>query len=146
MVLVGIFVLAPLARVHLDALVDAIPPPDPTAGAASVASKVSISASPSWMTSSKWDISVDAAVIYAAVSSMTADNWRPFYRRSEDRSWISPPERGRKGCRPTRPNSGARPSPRPYLDRITSLSLYITAGETTSPELRRFRHVDCDQP
>ncbi len=57
----------------------------------------------------QWDISVDAAVIYAAVRSMAADNWSQFYRRSEDCRGSAAGLRRRTGCRPTRPNSDARP-------------------------------------
>jgi hypothetical protein len=57
----------------------------------------------------QWDISVEPPVIYAAVRSMAADNWRQFYRRSEDGRGSAAGLRRRTGCRPTRPNSGARP-------------------------------------
>ena len=87
--LVGSFVLAPLARVRLDALVDAVP----TAGSDSRCGE---------RCAEGVDLGelilddieqmghcVDAAVSYAAVSSMAADNWSSSNRRSEDWSWIS---------------------------------------------------------
>jgi hypothetical protein len=106
------------------------PPPDPTAGAARRCVEGVDLDEPLLDGIEQWDISVDAAVIYAAVSSMADGNWRQFYRRSEVGRGSAAGLRGRTGCRPTRPNSGARP-------RRGRTSIGSRAGPCTSRHARR---------
>jgi dipeptidyl aminopeptidase/acylaminoacyl peptidase len=62
---------------------------------------------------------VDAAVIYASVSSLAADNWKQFYRPSEDRArtnrWIA----RTYGLPDESPEFWRAASSRPYFDRVT---------------------------
>jgi dipeptidyl aminopeptidase/acylaminoacyl peptidase len=62
---------------------------------------------------------VDAAVIYASVSSMAADNWKQFYRPSEDRSRTNRRIARTYGLPDESPEFWRAASPRPYFDRIT---------------------------
>ena len=62
---------------------------------------------------------VDAAVIYASTSSLAADNWRQFYRASDDRRRVNRRiERG-YGLPADDPAFWRAASPRPYFDRVT---------------------------
>jgi dipeptidyl aminopeptidase/acylaminoacyl peptidase len=62
---------------------------------------------------------VDAAVIYASVSSMAADNWKQFYRPSEDRSRTNRRIARTYGLPDDSPEFWRAASPRPYFDRVT---------------------------
>jgi len=62
---------------------------------------------------------VDAAVIYASVSSLAADNWKQFYRPSEDRSKTNRRIARTYGLPDKSPEFWRAASPRPYVDRIT---------------------------
>ena len=62
---------------------------------------------------------VDAAVIYASVSSMAADNWKQFYRPSEDRTRTNRRMARTYGLPDESPEFWRAASPRPYLDRVT---------------------------
>jgi dipeptidyl aminopeptidase/acylaminoacyl peptidase len=62
---------------------------------------------------------VDAAVIYASVSSLAADNWKQFYRPSEDRSRTNRRIARTYGLPDDSPEFWRAASPRPYFDRIT---------------------------
>ncbi len=61
---------------------------------------------------------VDAAVIYASVSSLTADNWRTFNRDAEDQRTNRRIARG-YGLPQDNPEFWRAASSRPYLDRVT---------------------------
>jgi dipeptidyl aminopeptidase/acylaminoacyl peptidase len=61
---------------------------------------------------------VDAAVIYASVSSMAADNWKQFYRPSEDRSRTNRRMARTYGLPEDSPEFWRAASPRPYFDRV----------------------------
>ena len=62
---------------------------------------------------------VDAAVIYASTSSLAADNWRQFYRPSEDRSRVNRRIARTYGLPDDNPEFWLAASPRPYFDRVT---------------------------
>ena len=62
---------------------------------------------------------VDAAVIYASVSSLAADNWKQFYRPSEDRSKTNRRIARTYGLPDKSPDFWSAASARPYLDRVT---------------------------
>ena len=62
---------------------------------------------------------VDAAVIYASVSSLAADNWKQFSRRSEDRSGTNRRMARTYGLPDKSPEFWRAASPRPYFDRVT---------------------------
>jgi dipeptidyl aminopeptidase/acylaminoacyl peptidase len=62
---------------------------------------------------------VDAAVIYASVSSLAADNWKQFYRPSEDRSRTNRRIARTYGLPDKSPEFWRAASPRPYFDRVT---------------------------
>ena len=62
---------------------------------------------------------VDAAVIYASVSSLAADNWKQFYRPSEDRSKTNRRIARTYGLPDKSPDFWRAASARPYLDRVT---------------------------
>jgi dipeptidyl aminopeptidase/acylaminoacyl peptidase len=62
---------------------------------------------------------VDAAVIYASVSSMAADNWKQFYRPSEDRMRTNRRMARTYGLPDESPEFWRAASPRPYLGRVT---------------------------
>jgi dienelactone hydrolase len=62
---------------------------------------------------------VDAAVIYASVSSLAADNWKQFYRPSEDRSRTNRRMARTYGLPDKSPEFWRAASARPYLDRVT---------------------------
>jgi dipeptidyl aminopeptidase/acylaminoacyl peptidase len=62
---------------------------------------------------------VDAAVIYASVSSLAADNWKQFSRRSEDRSSTNRRMARTYGLPDESPEFWRAASPRPYFDRVT---------------------------
>ncbi|MCE3277655.1 MAG: peptidase prolyl oligopeptidase active site protein [Propionibacteriaceae bacterium] len=62
---------------------------------------------------------VDAAVIYASVSSMTADNWNQFSRPSEDRARTNRRMARTYGLPDESPEFWRAASSRPYLDRVT---------------------------
>jgi dipeptidyl aminopeptidase/acylaminoacyl peptidase len=62
---------------------------------------------------------VDAAVIYASVSSLAADNWKQFSRRSEDRSGINRRMARTYGLPDKSPEFWRAASPRPYFERVT---------------------------
>jgi len=62
---------------------------------------------------------VDAAVIYASVSSMAADNWKQFYRPSEDRTRVNRRIARTYGLPDQSPEFWRAASPRPYFDRVT---------------------------
>ncbi len=61
---------------------------------------------------------VDAAVIYASVSSLAADNWKQFYRPSEDRSRTNRRMARTYGLPDESPEFWRAASARPYLDRV----------------------------
>jgi dipeptidyl aminopeptidase/acylaminoacyl peptidase len=62
---------------------------------------------------------VDAAVIYASVSSLAADNWKQFYRPSADRSRTNRRIARTYGLPDDSPEFWRAASPRPYFDRIS---------------------------
>jgi len=62
---------------------------------------------------------VDAAVIYASVSSLAADNWKQFSRRSDDRSRTNRRIARSYGLPDKSPAFWREASPRPYFDRVT---------------------------
>lgn len=62
---------------------------------------------------------VDAAVIYASVSSMAADNWKQFYRPSEDRGRTNRRMAQTYGLPDESPEFWRGASSRPYFDRVT---------------------------
>ena len=62
---------------------------------------------------------VDAAVIYASVSSLAADNWKQFYRPSEDRARVNRRIARTYGLPDQSPEFWEAASPRPYFDRVT---------------------------
>ena len=62
---------------------------------------------------------VDAAVIYASVSSLAADNWKQFSRRSEDRSGTNRRMARTYGLPDKSPEFWRAASSRPYFDRVT---------------------------
>lgn len=77
---------------------------------------------------------VDAAVVYASTSSLAADNWRQFYRASDDRQGVNRkidrtyglPEDAKKFWRAA--------SPRDYFDRVTEPVLVLHGtGDDTCP-------------
>ena len=62
---------------------------------------------------------VDAAVIYASVSSLAADNWKQFSRRSDDRSRTNRRIARSYGPPDKSPEFWRAASPRPSPDRVT---------------------------
>ena len=62
---------------------------------------------------------VDAAVIYASVSSLAADNWKQFYRPSEDRARTNRRIARTYGLPDESPEFWRAASSRPYFDRVT---------------------------
>jgi dipeptidyl aminopeptidase/acylaminoacyl peptidase len=62
---------------------------------------------------------VDAAVIYASVSSLAADNWKQFYRPSEDRARTNRRMARTYGLPDESPEFWRAASSRPYFDRVT---------------------------
>ena len=62
---------------------------------------------------------VDAAVIYASVSSLAADNWKQFSSRSDDRSRTNRRIARTYGLPDKSPKFWRAASARPYLDRVT---------------------------
>jgi dipeptidyl aminopeptidase/acylaminoacyl peptidase len=62
---------------------------------------------------------VDAAVIYASTSSLAADNWRQFYRPSQDRERVNRRIERTYGLPGQNPKFWRNASPRPYLGRVT---------------------------
>jgi dipeptidyl aminopeptidase/acylaminoacyl peptidase len=62
---------------------------------------------------------VDAAAIYASVSSMAADNWKQFYRPSEDRARTNRRMARTYGLPDESPEFWRAASSRPYFDRVT---------------------------
>lgn len=61
---------------------------------------------------------VDAAVVYASTSTLAADNWRQFYRPSEDRSDVNARMARTYGLPAESPEFWGAASPRRYLDRL----------------------------
>jgi dipeptidyl aminopeptidase/acylaminoacyl peptidase len=61
---------------------------------------------------------VDAAVIYASVSSLAADNWKQFYRPSEDRARVNRRMARTYGLPDQSPEFWRAASPRPYFDLV----------------------------
>jgi dipeptidyl aminopeptidase/acylaminoacyl peptidase len=77
---------------------------------------------------------VDAAVIYASVSSMAADNWKQFYRPSEDRSRTNRRMARTYGLPDSSPAFWRAASPRPYFDRVTEpLLVHHGIQDSTCP-------------
>jgi dipeptidyl aminopeptidase/acylaminoacyl peptidase len=77
---------------------------------------------------------VDAAVIYASVSSLAADNWKQFYRPAEDRSKINKRIARTYGLPAESPEFWRAASPRPYFDRITEpLLVHHGTADDTCP-------------
>ncbi len=62
---------------------------------------------------------VDAAVVYASTSSLAADNWRQFYRASEDREGVNRRIDRGYGLPADSPRFWLAASPRPYFDRVS---------------------------
>jgi dipeptidyl aminopeptidase/acylaminoacyl peptidase len=62
---------------------------------------------------------VDAAVIYASTSSLAADNWRQFYRPSQDRGRVNRRIERTYGLPDQNPEFWRNASPRPYFGRVT---------------------------
>jgi dipeptidyl aminopeptidase/acylaminoacyl peptidase len=86
---------------------------------------------------------VDAAVIYASVSSMTADNWRQFYRRSSDRSSVNRRIERTYGLPGDNPAFWRAASSRPYFDRITEpVMVHHGTADDTCPIAWSERTVD----
>jgi dipeptidyl aminopeptidase/acylaminoacyl peptidase len=77
---------------------------------------------------------VDAAVIYASVSSLAADNRKQFYRPSEDRSKTNRRIARTYGLPDKSPDFWSAASARPYLDRVTEpLLVHHGARDDTCP-------------
>jgi dipeptidyl aminopeptidase/acylaminoacyl peptidase len=77
---------------------------------------------------------VDAAVIYASVSSLAADNWKQFYRPSEDRSRTNRRIARTYGLPDKSPEFWRAASPRPYLSRVTEpLLVHHGTRDNTCP-------------
>ena len=62
---------------------------------------------------------VDAAVIYASTSSLAADNWKQFYRPSEDRARVNRRMKQTYGLPDDSPEFWRAASPRPYFNRVS---------------------------
>ncbi len=62
---------------------------------------------------------VDAAVIYASTSSLAADNWKQFYRGSDDRRSVNRKIEKTYGLPNKNPRFWLAASARPYFDRVT---------------------------
>ncbi len=62
---------------------------------------------------------VDAAVIYASTSSLTADNWKQFNQGSSDRRAVNRRIEKGYGLPSQSPEFWRAASARPYLDRVT---------------------------
>jgi dipeptidyl aminopeptidase/acylaminoacyl peptidase len=62
---------------------------------------------------------VDAAVVYASVSSLAADNWRRWYRDSDDRRAVNRRIERTYGLPEDNPRFWRAASSRPFFDRIT---------------------------
>ena len=77
---------------------------------------------------------VDAAVIYASTSSLAADNWRQFYRRSPDRDRVNRRIARTYGLPDEGPDFWRAASPRPYFDRVrTPLQVHHGTADDTCP-------------
>ena len=77
---------------------------------------------------------VDAAVIYASVSSLAADNWKQFYRPSEDRSRTNRRMARTYGLPDESPEFWRAASARPYLNRVTEpLLVHHGSRDDTCP-------------
>lgn len=61
----------------------------------------------------------DAAVIYASVSSLAAENWRQFYRRSDDRAGVNRRIERTYGLPDQSPDFWRAASARTYFSRVT---------------------------
>ena len=75
---------------------------------------------------------VDAAVVYASTSSLAADNWRQFYRRSGDRAAVNRRIARTYGLPGKDPAFWRAASARPFFDRVTEPVLvhHGTADDT----------------
>lgn len=62
---------------------------------------------------------VDAAVVYASTSSLTADNWKQWYRGSTDRAATNRKIDQTYGLPADNPTFWRNASARPYFDRVT---------------------------
>jgi len=62
---------------------------------------------------------VDAAVVYASTSSLTADNWKQFYRPSPERRGVNARIEKGYGLPEDSPKFWRAASARPYFDRVT---------------------------
>jgi dipeptidyl aminopeptidase/acylaminoacyl peptidase len=62
---------------------------------------------------------VDAAVIYASVSSLAGDNWKQFYRPAEDRARTNRRIARTYGLPDESPEFWRAASSRPYFDRVS---------------------------
>jgi dipeptidyl aminopeptidase/acylaminoacyl peptidase len=77
---------------------------------------------------------VDAAVIYASTSSLVADNWKQFYRPSEDRARVNGRIKRTYGLPNDSPEFWRAASPRPYFHRVTEpLLVHHGTADDTCP-------------
>jgi dipeptidyl aminopeptidase/acylaminoacyl peptidase len=77
---------------------------------------------------------VDAAVIYASVSSLAADNWKKFSRPSEDRASTNRRIARTYGLPDDSPEFWRAASARPYFDRVTEpLLVHHGTQDNTCP-------------
>jgi dipeptidyl aminopeptidase/acylaminoacyl peptidase len=77
---------------------------------------------------------VDAAVIYASTSSLVADNWKQFYRPSEDRARVNGRIKRTYGLPNDSPDFWRAASPRPYFHRVTEpLLVHHGTADDTCP-------------
>jgi dipeptidyl aminopeptidase/acylaminoacyl peptidase len=77
---------------------------------------------------------VDAAVIYDSTSSLAADNWRQFYRPSQDRERVNRRIERTYGLPDQNPTFWRNASPRPYLGRVTEpVLIHHGTADVTCP-------------
>ena len=62
---------------------------------------------------------VDAAVVYASTSSLTADNWKQWYRDAPERQGVNARIKKSYGLPDDSPKFWRAASARPYFDRVT---------------------------
>ena len=77
---------------------------------------------------------VDAAVVYASTSSLTADNWKQWYRGSADRAAVNRKIGKTYGLPGDSPTFWRDASARPYFERVTEpVLVHHGQGDDTCP-------------
>ena len=77
---------------------------------------------------------VDAAVIYASTSSLTADNWKQWYRDAPERQGVNARIKKSYGLPDDNPKFWRAASARPYFDRVTEpLLVHHGRADDTCP-------------